>query len=182
MWWESLIQRERSEVDYPETSFFIRSHHILAHAAPRRIDFIVIHITGGMLLGPVVNHFIGSETNTRGASAHYIIDRDGTIVQMVRDQNIAAHCANIGSPHNRLSIGIEHVCSSSAAITTNQYISSAGLVGWLCQRYGIPREHNMTPLSPGIRGHTEEYQSSGHRGCPNSVWDWEHYMRLLNAN
>ena len=179
-WWERLRRFAPTDYDYPGTRFFLPSHHI-RHDAHRRIEFIVIHITGGMNLGPVINHFVGSETRTRGASAHYIVDRNGDVIQMVRDADIACHCANIETPHNRFSIGIEHVCSPSAAITEAQYEASARLVNWLCQRHGMPMEHNVVRLAPGIRGHIEEYPSSTHRGCPNSVWDWERSIELVRG-
>lgn len=114
-------------------------------------------------------------------SIDYMIDRDGTIVQMVREANIAGHCANLDTIHNRLSIGIEYVCSIRSELTDAQYSRSAALVRWLCDRHAIPAQHNPTPLAPGVRGHSEEYTSST-RGCPNRHWDWERYLSLLNGN
>jgi N-acetylmuramoyl-L-alanine amidase len=181
MWWHRLRQFERDAYDYPGTSYFVESHKIRRVSSARPVQFIVIHITGGMHLSPVVNHFIGSRNNTSGASAHYIVDRDGTIVQMVRDTNIAGHCGNLPGVHNRNSIGIEHVCSTSAEITPIQYEQSANLVRWLCSSYSIPVRHNLAPLTPGIRGHIEELVTSGHRGCPNSVWDWEYFINKVRG-
>lgn len=178
MWWERLRRFERTEVDYAGTTYFVESPNFQEHSSTRQVRFVVIHITGGNRLSSAVNEFL---SRTRTKSAHYIVDRDGTIVQMVRENNTAAHCANLETAHNRLSIGIEHVCSSHSQITDIQYQRSAHLVKSLCTRHNIPIEHNTTPLAPGIRGHTEEFRSSTHTGCPNSVWNWDSYINLVNS-
>ena len=90
---------------------------------------------------------------------------------MVRHDDIAWHARGA----NRDSIGIEHVANTRGLVpTVIEYVSSAGLVRWLCDTHSIPidRQH--------IVGHSEVAQTN-HVGCPNAVWDWDYYMRLVNG-
>lgn len=74
------------------------------------VDSIVIHYTSGGSLSGSVSWFKNPKAK---ASAHYIISRDGEVVQMVRDEDTAWHAGRSeldGRPWvNRFSIGIELV-------------------------------------------------------------------------
>ena len=112
-----------------------------------------------------------------GAARHYIVGRDGEVVQMVRNADTAHHA----SQANSRSVGIEHNGNKPSRHnardlppTEPQYEASARLVAWLCQQLGIPadREH--------IRGHMEISPADDH-DCPSSIWDWDHYMACVHA-
>jgi N-acetyl-anhydromuramyl-L-alanine amidase AmpD/V8-like Glu-specific endopeptidase len=170
--------------DYPDASRFAAAHRRNYTASRKRgvaVDRIVIHITAG---GPSIEGTIGwfqngNRVSDSGkpirSSAHYIVGRDGEVVQMVRNAHTAHHV--IGS--NWRSIGIEHNANKPSRRnrrdlppTELQYEYSAKLVAWLCQQYGIPadREH--------IVGHIE---LADNHDCPTSYWDWDHYMTYVQA-
>ncbi|MCW2964155.1 MAG: amidase, partial [Actinomycetia bacterium] len=112
----------RGQGSYTEASRTPKSH---------TIDTIVIHATdGGSLLGNVW-WLSGGHSH---ASAHYVIARDGSIVQLVHLSDIAWHAGNWKV--NCHSIGIEHVGETydPAGFTVDEYRSSARLVAWLVRR------------------------------------------------
>jgi N-acetyl-anhydromuramyl-L-alanine amidase AmpD len=144
----------------------------------RTIDRIVIHITdGGSKISGTIAWFQDPKSHV---SAHYIVGQDGEVVQMVRNNDIAWHA----SQANSRSIGIEHIANSGEdkdqklrrlMPSEAEYQASAALVAWLCAQFGIAidREH--------IVGHSEISPRDHHDDCPNSVWDWDHYMDLVSA-
>lgn len=177
-WYDSLRQFDRSSFDYPGTRFFIEARNFRAPPSGRRlIKHIVIHITGGPCPDErcAVNRFLSTNV-----SAHYIINRDGDVIQMVRDQNIANHIVNLNYIVSQLSIGIEHVNTWNRQThqhpTPIQYNASVALVKWLTQKYAVPRRHSTDPNTSGIIGHNEAYPSTGHSTCPTPAWDWASYM------
>jgi hypothetical protein len=110
----------------------------------------------------------GWQNPGRQASAHYLVDRDGTITQMVREADVAFH-----TPGNNVdSIGIEHadVCNDPAPLTTRLYERSAALVRDLATRHGFAI-NNTT-----VAGHS---QVNANHGDPGPYWDWEYFFLLL---
>lgn len=118
-------------------------------------------------------------------SAHYVIPKDGRIIQMVRDEDVAFHTRGtlqmlpawllrMSSPltsgytfsrPNAYTIGIELVLQREdpdGAYTDAQYSATNGLVAMLVARHHIPRNRRR------ILAHSE-LQSDRHdpRG-----WDW----------
>jgi hypothetical protein len=139
-------------------------------ASGRTISRVVIHITdGGAKTSGPVSWFQNPDAKV---SAHYVIGQDGEIVQMVRHGDVAWHAGSA----NGDSIGIEHVANTRGLTPTEvEYQQSARLVRWLCDHYAIPcdRQH--------VLGHAEADSRTTHRGCPNAVWDWDHYMGLVSG-
>src|SRR3954468_5485464 len=70
-----------------------------------------------------------------GTCAHYVIDRDGTIYQLVPRSIMCRHTVGL----NYTAIGIEHVGSSDAGVLGNSrlMVASLRLTRWLRCRYGI---------------------------------------------
>ncbi len=85
-----------------------------------------------------------------GTCAHFVIDRDGTIYQLVRLTLRCRHTVGL----NWAAIGIEHVGTSDAQVLGNaaQMRSSLALTLWLMSRYRIPLGnvigHNESLTSP----------------------------------
>ena len=164
--------------DYPGASRFAPAAKGNFHKGRRRgavIDRIVIHITAG---GPKIDGTIGWFQNPEAkVSAHYVVGRDGEVVQMVHDADTAYHASSA----NSRSIGIEHNANKPYKLnkrdlppTEPQYAASAKLVAWLCATHGVPvdREH--------IVGHQEASPKDNH-DCPSNYWHWDHYMDLVRA-
>ncbi len=103
------------------------------------IDHIVIHYTTSRNIEGTISHF---KRGTPRTSAHYIVGRDGALVQMVNDSDRAWHAGNVAM--NARSVGIEHVAGPGDRITPQQAATAAALIGWLMQEYEIPRE-NVIP-------------------------------------
>jgi beta-N-acetylhexosaminidase len=82
--------------------------------------------------------------------AHYIIDADGTILEVVPIDIMCRHTVGL----NDVSIGIEHVGTSDAQVLGNaaQMKSSLALTRWLQCRFGISTQnvigHNESLTSP----------------------------------
>jgi N-acetylmuramoyl-L-alanine amidase len=70
-----------------------------------------------------------------GTCAHFIVDRDGTIYQLVPLDVICRHTVGL----NATAIGIEHVGTSDAEILRDpaQMRASLHLTAWLMQRYHV---------------------------------------------
>lgn len=181
-WFDHLRQFDRTSCDYPGTAYFIASPNFVASAGGTRfITQIVIHITGGP--GTTESSAINRFLSRGSASAHYIVNREGQVVQMVRDANIANHIRNVHYLVAQKSIGIEHVntwlSGNQQRPTETQYRASANLVRWLCSKHGVLRMHASGQYDAGIKGHIEGDPHSHHVACPTPAWDWDHYMRLL---
>jgi len=126
-------------------------------------------------------------------SAHYVICRDGTVVQMVRDDDIAHHAGNL--PYNQQSIGLEHQrqANTSQVPTAEQYASSVLLVKWLVDRYAVDGvfPDGIMPVSPsngnGIIGHILvpgcANPPGGGTNCRTDPvnWDWTIYKTLFSS-
>lgn len=134
-----------------------------------RIRYIVIHDTEGSCAA-AVNWF---QNPAAQASAHYVVCLDGTVIQTVRERNIAWQAGNW--PVNQASIGIEHEgYADSAYYTRAQYLASAALVRYLARKYGIPVNRN------GIVGH-ENVPGATHTD-PGVNWNWSFYMGQIRGD
>jgi len=105
------------------------------------IDHVVLHYTTSRNIEGTINWFQTAPVGQR-TSAHYIIGRDGLLVQLVPDAFAAWHAGN--RHMNLRSIGIEHVAAAGDEITQEQSETSLALVRWLCAAYDIP-SHSVIP-------------------------------------
>lgn len=142
------------------------------------IDTIVIHATdGGSLVGNVW-WLSGGHSHS---SAHYVVARDGSIVQLVHLSDIAWQAGNWKV--NTRSIGVEHVGETydPAGFTAEEYRSSAQLVAWLVRRYGIAvdRKHIIGHSQVPDPAHPGLYGGSGHHTDPGPHWKWGYYLALV---
>jgi hypothetical protein len=152
----------------PVIKQFIRSPNCSSRQVGTKIDKIVLHCTEGSLASALAEF---QRTDARKVSAHYIIDRNGDIYQMVNDAECANHCmgANAGS------IGIEHVGSETDALAAPQAAASATLIRWLLQEHQIPRTN--------IFGHdfTPGYSRPGGTSCPDKLFGPVHSQATIVA-
>jgi hypothetical protein len=132
------------------------------------IDKIVLHCTEGSLVSTLAEF---QKPGGRQVSAHYVIDRNGDIYQMVSDSDRANHCMGA----NQSSIGIEHVGSETDSLAVPQAASSVALIRWLLDQYHIPRTN--------IFGHdfTPGYCGSGGTSCPDKLFGLVHNQSTIAA-
>jgi len=138
------------------------------------IDTIVLHHTAS-------NNGAGDLAHMRNpkseVSAHYMVDRDGKIYQLVGDSKRAWH-AGKGELHgvptdvNGRSIGIEIVNDGSGKtpFTEAQMKSLIQLTGYLKQEYKVPMNN--------IVGHKDVAVPHGRKNDPAANFDWN---RLRNG-
>ncbi|WP_053225959.1 N-acetylmuramoyl-L-alanine amidase [Solirubrobacter soli] len=88
-----------------------------------------------------------------GTCAHYVIDKDGTIYQLVPRSIMCRHTVGL----NYTAIGIEHVGSSDSQVLNNskQMAASLRLTRWLRCRYDIDVKN--------VIGHAESLSSPYHK-------------------
>lgn len=177
---------------YPQASRFVPAKFYGKSKNTRSIRRIVIHITdGGSNINGTISWFrymlgkdgkpaVDRKGNLIKASSHYIVGQDGEVVQMVRENDVSYHAGGANSD----SIGIEHVARKPRTFSRTdkglfpsqtQYCSSATLVRWLCQKYGI----SMNQVY--ILGHAEADPKTSHKACPASVWNWDYFMKLVTG-
>lgn len=106
----------------------------------RRPNFVVIHHTATNGLREVFQEF--TKTGGREASAHYVIDKDGTVYHMLHDL-LRSHHAGDGkwgntTDLNSASVGIEIVNNGKEPFTTEQINVLVGLLDRLKKAYKIP--------------------------------------------
>ncbi len=117
---------------------------------------VVQHYTDGTSFSSAWNTFAANSRHNGelpGTCAHFIIDTDGTIYQLVPLEIRCRHAVGM----NWTSVGIEHVGTSDHQVLSNraQMRSSLRLTVWLMARFGI----NVG----NVIGHAETLRSRYHR-------------------
>ena len=157
-----------------ETAAYAARHYGLHTSKLVHPRVIVEHYTASTTFSSAWNTFASDapdpELHERpGTCAHFVIDRDGTIYQLVSLTTICRHTVGL----NWTAIGIEHVGTSDASILSNkrQMRASLELTLWLMHRYDISL--------PNVIGHSESLTSRYHRErytpwrCQTHA-DWQH--------
>jgi len=144
------IKRKRQMAGYSKRHYGRRTWHL------RSPNVIVEHYTDGTSFSSAWNHFAANSRHNGelpGVCSHYIIDRDGTIYQLVDLDIRCRHAVGM----NWTSVGIEHVGTSDRMVLRNrkQMRSGIRLTLWLMQRFDI----NIG----NVIGHAETLQSRYHR-------------------
>jgi beta-N-acetylhexosaminidase len=138
-----------------ETAAYTKRHYGYATSQLERPRVIVEHYTAGSTFESAYATFAADVPDAElhelpGTCAHFVIDTDGTIYQLVRLDTICRHTVGL----NYTSIGIEHVGTSDAEVLGNaaQMRSSLRLTAWLQWRFGIRLRnvigHNESLTSP----------------------------------
>lgn len=128
---EFSAQRQDLTRDYLGRHYFIRSDDIRINP-----KIIVLHWTGLESLALSYKAF-NRETFNSGAelnvSAHYLVDRDGAIYQLMPDRWMANHIFGL----NYFAIGIENVGGASGIddLTIAQIEANAALIRFLLYKY-----------------------------------------------
>ena len=141
-----------------ETAAYAARHYGLHTWRLNHPRVIVEHYTAGTTFASAWNTFARDAPDAElhelpGTCAHFVIDRDGTIYQLVPLTTMCRHTVGL----NWTAIGIEHVGTSDAQILSRprQLAASLRLTLWLMHRYGISL--------PNVIGHSESLTSPYHR-------------------
>jgi hypothetical protein len=120
-----------------------------------RIRRVVMHYTTSRNVRGTIAWFQNTQSQV---SAHYVIDLNGDIYQMVRDSDKAWHARKA----NTDSIGIEHCAAQGDRLTPAQEQSSAALLRWLLSEYKLEKS--------AITGHKYTPENIGHTDCPDHLF------------
>lgn len=121
---------------------------------PRAIDTIVIHSSydpNGR--DPYSVDSLVKIYESYHVSAHYLIDRAGTIYRLVPDADIAYHAGVSKMPDgrqevNNFSLGIEMMNQETTRFTKAQYDALRSLIAFLKQRYPIKYVVGHSDIAP----------------------------------
>jgi beta-N-acetylhexosaminidase len=140
-----------------ETTAYARRHYGMATNVLHP-QAIVEHVTATSSFESAYNTFAADVPDSElhqlpGTCAHFIVDRDGTIYQLVRTDVMCRHTVGL----NWAAIGIEHVGLSDADVLGDaaQMRSSLALTLWLMARYRVPLAN--------VIGHNESLSSPLHK-------------------
>ena len=137
-----------------ETAQYAARHYGI-HSYVLHPRVIVEHVTATTSFSAAWNTFASNAPDAElgqlpGTCAHFIVDRDGTIYQLVPLDVMCRHTVGL----NYVAIGIEHVGMSDAQVLGDvpQLRASLALTAWLVARYRIPVAdvigHNESLTSP----------------------------------
>ncbi len=123
----------------------------------RNINTVIVHSVFNAAEGDKYNvDLVIKQFSRYHVSSHYIISRDGTIYQLVKEKNISYHAGRSQLPDGRTgvnscSIGIELITSNDSldAPTEKQIKSLATLVKDIRTRYKIKYVLRHSDIAPG---------------------------------
>jgi hypothetical protein len=121
----------------------------------RLIDTIILHSSYNILGGDEYDFDkIVQEYRDYGVAPHYVIDREGKILRLVKDSDVAYHAGESKVPDgrtgvNNFSIGIELINSEKDNFTSSQYGAVNSLVKYLKDKYKIKYILGHSDIAPG---------------------------------
>src|SRR3954447_4460591 len=132
--------------------------HYGVHSSVLRPRVIVEHYTANESFSATWNTFASDTPDPElgqlpGTCAHFVVDRDGTIYQLVRLDVMCRHTVGL----NDVAVGIEHVGTSDAQILQDraQLHASLALTRWLMGKFHISVAN--------VIGHNESLTSPFHK-------------------
>lgn len=147
----------------------LMNKHYSAGRSGRKINKVIIHHNAGNL----TIKSIWDVWQTRQASAHYQVDSNGRIGQLVWDRDTAWHAGNWEA--NTTSIGIEHadISSSPWRISDACLEEGAHLTAAVCKYYGRGRPQ----WGKNVFGHKDFSPTE----CPASLAGSQHGAYMARA-
>ena len=120
-----------------------RRHNIIQQTPTIIPTMIVLHWTASKTMMGTYNAFNRSilpssrkaiaGASSLNVSSHYLVDRDGSIYQLLPDTTFARHVIGL----NYCAIGIENVGSDNYPLNTLQLLANEKLVRYLSHKYNI---------------------------------------------
>lgn len=137
------------------------------------VDSIIVHDTGSLSAHGTFEWF---DNPASQASAHYLVDRDGTTYRLVPDDRKAWHAGQSSlwgrGDLNLTSVGIELVDVTADPYPMAQYEALIALTVDLCLR------HRAVTLNR-IVGH--EHVAPGRKVDPGVDFPWRNYLIVVGA-
>src|SRR4051812_49359863 len=141
-----------------ETAAYARRHYGISTFRLRDPHVIVEHVTVTSSIAATYNTFAPDRPDVElhelpGVCSHFVVGRDGTIVQFVALSVMCRHTVGL----NWTALGIEHVGFRDSDVMGNprQLRASLALTRWLRCRFGI--------AIGDVIGHNESLRSRYHR-------------------
>lgn len=145
-----------------------------AELPSRDITIIVIHDTGGRTAESALSWM---ESPLSNVSSHYLVDKDGTIYQLVEDEDVAWHVGASVLWHesdlNRIALGIELVDDSLDKYPDEQMTALIDLTAGLCDKYQIPLNR--------IVGHENVAMPKGRKVDPGADFPWFMFLNTVGS-
>lgn len=136
--------REEIMTDFPSATWLASPNW---NTRPMKVDTVVLHATAG----PLQESLNWLRNPATKASSHYVIARDGKVIQLVREADVAWHAGYSRMPDgredvNRFSIGVELENQNDGRdpYPEPQIAALIALLHHLRKRYGITRERCVT--------------------------------------
>lgn len=153
------------------------NHDVADRPNDEKIDYIVIHDTEGSW-----DTALKLVQDPTYLAWHYTVrSADGHIDQHLKTKDVGWHAGNWYV--NAKSIGVEHegiLTEPGTWYTEAMYRSSARLVRYLADKYGIPLDRQHILGHDNVPGPVTSYISGMHTD-PGPYWDWAHYFELMGA-
>jgi len=148
---------------------------------PISVKGIILHHISGINLDKNKKYdaeFVRQIFITYKVSAHFLINRDGSIWELVKPPLRCWHAGKSSfrgvSGLNSHTLGIEFVGSDQDEFEEEQYIAGAKLCAKLMADYNIPTKWiTMHRIVSGSTVRTDAKQD------PSFFWDWVHFSILL---
>jgi N-acetyl-anhydromuramyl-L-alanine amidase AmpD len=123
---------------------YLKDHHNIVQNSPTiSPKIIVLHYTAGGTVETNYKYFnkthlesarnVLKKQSTLNVSSQFIVDRDGTIYQLMEPDRFARHTIGL----NYCAIGIENIGSRKQPLTEKQVLANAQLVRYLTKKYAI---------------------------------------------
>ncbi|MDV7696840.1 N-acetylmuramoyl-L-alanine amidase [Chryseobacterium soli] len=131
-------ERVRLSIEY------LKDHYnIIQNSAVISPKMIVLHYTAGGTVETNYKYFnkthlesarnVLKKQSVLNVSSQFIIDRDGTIYQLMEPNQFARHTIGL----NYCAIGIENIGSKNQPLTEKQSLSNVQLIRYLTKKYNI---------------------------------------------
>lgn len=123
---------------------YLKSHYnIVQNTVTISPKVIVLHYTAGGTVETNYKYFnkthlesarnVLKKQSTLNVSSQFIVDRDGTIYQLMEPNMFARHTIGL----NYCAIGVENIGSKSQPLTEKQVVANAQLIRHLTKKYSI---------------------------------------------
>ncbi len=149
-------------------------HFGMHQCTNRKVDVVIVHSVFNASEGDKYDvDLVIKQFSHYRVSSHYLIGRDGTIYQLVKEKNISYHAGHSQLPDGRTglnscSIGIELITSNEDAPTDAQTNSLVALVKDIKNRYKIKYVLRHSDIAPGRK--TDPWNLN-----------WEDFQKRLGA-